>query len=147
MTNEIIEAISKLLGELFPEWHCYAQDTVQNIECPCFIIKLVDGSQRELLGDRVRLKETYSINLICPDDIFRLRDVVEWAALNLRFIQMDDGKPLFAEGRNHQILDDETAVITFSISRTALLHQNDDPKQERLDYSIGVKNEQNKNGQ
>ena len=147
MTNEIIEAISTLLGNLFPEWHCYAQDTVQNIECPCFIIKMIDGSQRELLGDRVRLKEIYSINLICPGDIFQLREVVELAALNLRFIPMNDGKPLFAEGREHQILDDETAVITFSVSRTALLNTDKDPKQERLIHLLGVKHEQNQNGQ
>ena len=141
MTNEIIEAISTKLGTLFPEWHCYAQDTLQNIECPCFIIKLVDGTQRELLGNRVRLRETYSVNLICPDDVFLLRDVLEMAALNLRFIDMPDGKPLFGENRNHQTLNDETAVITFSISRTAYFEPEEDPKQERLIHSIGVKNE------
>lgn len=147
MTNEIIEAISTRLGTLFPDWHCYAQDTLQNIECPCFIIKLVDGMQRELLGNRVRLKEIYSVNLICPDDVFLLRDVLESAALNLRFIDMPDGKPLFAEGRNHQIINDETAVITFSISRSAVYQPDEDPKQERLIHSIGVKHEQNQSGQ
>lgn len=142
MTNEIIEAISSRLGTLFPDWHCYAQDTAQNLEYPCFIIKLVDGTQRELLGNRVRLKELYSVNLICPGDIFQLRSVLEMAALCLRLIDMPNDRPLFAEGRSHQMINDETAAITFSISRTVSYESEEVPRQERLFYSIGVKNEQ-----
>lgn len=141
MTNEIIEAISKKLWTLYPDWHCYARDTEQNIELPCFIIKLVESSQQERLGNRVRLKELYSVNLICPDDIYLLRSALEITALCLRFIDLEDGKPVFAENRNAQVIDDSTAVITFSISRTIWFKPDEDPKQERLIHNIGVKDE------
>lgn len=144
MTNEIIEAIAQRLGQFFSpdEWHFYLQDTVQKLEDPCFIIKVIGSTQQERLGAyRVKLIETYSIAVICPGDIKKLRDAVEIAALNLRFIDLADGKPIFARNRNVEIIDDETANITFSIARTVWLKPDEDPRQERLIHNIGVKHE------
>lgn len=149
MTNEIIEAIAQKLGEIFSpdEWHFYLQDTVQKLEDPCFIIELIGSTQQERLGSyRVQLLESFSVSVICPGNIRKLRETVEMAALQLRFIDLPDGKPIFARNRNVQILDAETANITFSIARTVWMKPDEDPRQERLVHTIGVKHELQGNG-
>lgn len=141
MTHEVIGAIAKRLHSLFPEWAIYADDTVQNIDLPAFIIKLVGAPQRERLGDRLFLDELYSVSVICPGDVKRLREATELAAINLKFIDMPDGRPLMARNRESVMVNGETGSITFTVTRSVQFEREAEPIQEKLIYKIGVKHE------
>lgn len=139
MINEIIEAIAGQLGDIFspPEYHYYMEDTDQNLKYPCFIIKRVSGSQRERLGDRVLVDELYSVSFLCPENVRKLREVTEFAELNLRFIDLPDGKPIITHNRQAVMIDDDSSVITFEITRS-IWFEHKDPLQEVLIHDLGV---------
>lgn len=142
MINQIVEAIATLLGDAFPDCHCYIQDTIQNIKEPCFIIKRVSASQRERLGDRVMLDELYSVSFLCPENIKKLREVTELAELYLRFIDIEGDLPIMTHNRESRIIDDSTSSITFEITRTVWF-KTEDPVQEHLIHSTEVTNGEN----
>lgn len=139
MTNEVVEAISKRLYGLFPDWAIYPDDTVQNIELPAFIIKPVGAQQRERLGERVFFDELYSVAVVCPGNIRKLREATELAAINLRFIDMPDGMPLMAKNRESTMVNGEQANITFTVTRSIWHEREAEPIQLKLIHKIGVK--------
>lgn len=139
MINEIIDAIAKQLGDIFrpPEYHYYIEDTDQGLKEPCFFIKRVSASQRERLGDRVLLDELYSISFLCSGDVKKLREVTEFVSLNLRFIELPDGKPIMTHNRQAVMTNDDASVITFEITRSVWFEYID-PLQETLIHKLGV---------
>lgn len=143
MTNTLIEAIAKQLGDLFPETHVYIENTEQHLAAPCFLVSLVSSSQRERLGDRVFLDELYSVTLIYPDNIRKLREITELAELSLRFIELEWDLPMMTQNRTMNIIDDTQSVITFYISRTVWF-EHKDPLQEKLRYKIEVNDDQSR---
>lgn len=139
MINEIIDAIATQLGDIFkpPEYHYYIEDTDQGLKEPCFFIKRVSSSQRERLGDRVFLDELYSVTFLCAGDVKKLREVTEFVSLNLRFIDMPDGKPMMTHNRQAVMINDDSSVITFGITRS-IWFEYIDPLQEKLIHKLGV---------
>lgn len=140
--NQIIEAIATNLGDYFPECEIYIENTDQALTLPCFIIRQLPGSQRDLLGgDRVRIDERYTVSFLMPEGKVReLREKTVLACLYLRWIYID-GKPAYKPiGIQHTFLDDDaSSVITFMVSTTAEF-RIEDPRQLRLIHSTEVKN-------
>ena len=139
MINEIIEAIATQLGGIFkpPEYHYYIEDTDQNLIEPCFIIKRESGTQRERLGDRVLVDELYSVSFLCSENVTKLREVTEFVELNLRFIELQDEKPIMTHNRNSVLVGDDASVVTFEITRSVWFEYID-PIQEKLIHTLGV---------
>lgn len=113
--NDIIQAIADTLYGLYPDYEIYTQDTVQDLKEPCFIIKRLQGIQRERLGDQVTLDEVYSVSFLFSQNISKLREITANVELNLRFLTPDEGRMLMTTNRQSVIVDDSSSVITFDV--------------------------------
>lgn len=117
MVNEILEAISTKLGQLYPDYHIYFENPKQNMKEPCFILSQVSTVQRERLGyKRVTLDETYSVVFLCHDTTL-LREIISSAGVYLRFLEAKEG-PVVTNNRSIQLIDGSSAILTFEIIRT-----------------------------
>lgn len=134
--NDIIQAIADILYGLYPEYKIYIQDTEQGLIEPCFIIKRIEGSQRERLGDQVILDEVYSVSFLFSQNIRTLREVTNNVELNLRFLYPKNNKPIITHNRRSAIVDDSTSVITFEISSNFLFKAEDLPRMEAINHGV-----------
>lgn len=142
-TREIVKAISKKLGDMFPEAHIYTFNPNQNIQTPCFIIQPISQYNQDLLGtlSNYYLIESYLISVVfITDEPWELRYVTEIASVHLRFIELGDGH--YLEPRNREIawVDESTSNITFEIPIEVLVSRDKDPYLEEMDEIIEVDN-------
>lgn len=147
-SNERIEAIAKRIGDSVEGVHIYIQNTVQNIETPCFLIQEINEINQRMIGtlkgQLVRKTTQYAINFICPNDIHSLRNVTESLKYRLLFIETKEGYPLEPRDLESHYIDDETSVITFSVDSEVFVGEDDSPLLEVMHKKVKARqNESN----
>lgn len=108
-TNSVIVGISKALSH-WPTYKVYDDTVEQNLEYPCFIVKLVNSRTLPILMERHQLRQTYAITFIGANnsDVW---DVSEAIPRVLEEIELDAGIKLYGHNITVTLLENHAANI------------------------------------
>ncbi len=145
MIDRLKKAISKKLAESFPDFTIYRANPNQNIQEPCFIIECVNLDNKDLFfveyeKEITEINYLFSVTLLLPRDTKLLNEVASRVLLCLKWIYLENGKPILTLNRQAHPIDDSSYSFTFNIQREVICHDKPSVMEEMIE-KIGTKNE------
>ena len=122
MYNDIMDAVTRKLDEVFPGTAIYTDDVEQGLEMPCFFVGFLEPSEKPMIGERYYRNTGMHIQYH-PGDMERqpsrrLNQVLDSLMREMEVIPMLDGKLIRGTGRSGRI---EDGVLTFFIQYNMFL--------------------------
>ena len=145
MIDRLKKAISRRLKETFPDFTVYRANPAQNIKEPCFIIECINTDNRDLMfiefeKEIVEVNYLFSITLLLPRNTKLLNEVVSRVLLCLKWLYLENGKPVLTLNRQAHPIDDSSYNFTFNIQREAFLTGVEPILMNDMDETIGLNN-------
>ncbi len=147
MIDRLKKAISRKLKEAFPDFTVYRANPAQNIQEPCFIIECVNVDNKDLMyiefeKEIVEVNYLFSITLLLPRNNKLLQEVVSRVLLCLKWLYLENGKPVLTLNRQAHPIDDSSYSFTFNIQREIIQQGEEPPLMEEVNENVGLKNEE-----
>ena len=116
MQNEIMDAVTRRLDELFGEsCRIYTNNVEQGLELPCFFVGFLKTDIKPMIGRRSQWTFDMRIQYIPEDEqpTEELNRVSEMLLEGMEYITLSDGSRMRGTGRNCEISE---GVLTFLAS-------------------------------
>lgn len=116
MQNEIMDAVTRKLSELFGDRYTIYTDSVeQSLSGPCFFVRFLEPSEKPLLGRRYMRTYDMSVQYFPenPEPSRELNDVTERLMDGLEYITLRDGAMRRGRDRSGKVSDE---VLTFFVT-------------------------------
>lgn len=142
MVNEIVTAVASKIKEYLPDYTIYKENPKQNIKEPCAIITYHSRPVKDLLssgdmGDFFYFKDRVTVNFLHNGgDLLR---AVRLSELYLKWLTLPDGTVVHADNRDGQVLDDHSAIVSFTLNYQVRIPPDDLPRAEILQLKTHVK--------
>ena len=97
MYNEIMDAVTKQLSELFPSesgYTIYTDAVEQGLSEPCFFVQFLEPSEKPMLGPRYYRSNAMAIQYLPgeqPQSSRKLNQVLDILMENMRVIEIKNG--------------------------------------------------------
>lgn len=141
MVNDIKNAISIKLNQVYgDDYEIYSKDVEQGLQEPCFFIKTLNPSRKQLIGNRYYLEVSYDIHYfpVVKGDNDELDEVGSSLFNNLEYITMVNGDQLRGTKMNYEKYDE---VLHFFVTYGIFVKRDitsEEPMEEII-YTGGVK--------
>ena len=143
MVNDVKDAISIKLNQIYGDnYEIYSKDVEQGLNPPCFFIKILNSSRRQLIGNRYYLE--ISVNVHYFPSVRGNNDELDEVGMglfdNLEYITMLNGDQIRGINMNYEKVD---GVLHFFVTY-GLYVKKDIPAEEpmgEITYRGGVKTE------
>ena len=117
MLNEIMNAVTRRLDELFGDGYTIYTDGVeQGLKEPCFFVQFLEPSEKPMIGRRY-FRQTDMCIQYMPGDIpqiaMELNRVSDILMDGMEYITLSDSNLLRGTGRSHR---SESGVLSFFVS-------------------------------
>lgn len=116
MYNEIVDALTGKLAELFPECPVHTDTVEQGLEEPCFIVNMLEPSEERVMGQRYFRKTGFCVQYLpgkAAQVSRELNRVAEILMEGLEYITQEDGKLLRGSGRSFRTVE---GMLLFNVS-------------------------------
>jgi len=128
MIQNIIDAISMKIDELYPEAKIRDEEIKQGLECPCFYIHLIDLDYKQYIGNRFFLSQPFQIVYFPKEDSNDEMNGVLFNLLpGLRRIKLLDGQLLNGTKLRGQVID---GVVQFSVNYDVFMRELPEQKEK-----------------
>lgn len=146
MIDRLKKAISKKLKQAFPDFTVYRSNPAQNIQEPCFIIECVNVANSDLFYVEYQKEVTevdymFSVTLLLPRNNQLLNEVISRVLFCLKWLYLEDGKPVLTLNRQAHPIDDSSVSITFNIQREVVQAGKKPPLMKEMIENIGLNDE------
>ncbi|MDD3251923.1 MAG: hypothetical protein PHV18_05115 [Lachnospiraceae bacterium] len=123
MVNEIMDAVTRRLDELFGDgYEIYTDAVEQGLSEPCFFVSVLEPSRKPMLGRRSFQETGFCIQYIPeeakPEKNRELNRAVDILFDGMEYIAMADGDLIRGTGRSYRI---EDGVLNFFVSYNMFL--------------------------
>lgn len=142
MVNDIMDAVTRRLSELFGEGAVIYTDSVeQGLVEPCFFVSILEPSRKPMLGRRSFQETGFCIQYIPedskPEKCRALNQVADTLFDGMEYITLADGDMLRGTGRSCQ---SEQGVLNFFVSYNMFLIAQEEEKEsmETIAWKGGV---------
>lgn len=118
MINEIMDAVTNRLDELFPDCRIYTDAVEQGLETPCFFVSVLEPAERQMIGQRYFREAGFVIQYL-PDEAEtdsinrNINQVLEALFDGMEYITLADGKIMNGTKRNSKV---EEEILHFFVS-------------------------------
>ena len=143
MVNEIKNAISIKLNQVYGDaYEIYSKDVEQGLQEPCFFIKILNSSRRQLIGNRYYLEISVDVHyfLAVKGDNDKLDEVGMSLFDDLEYITMVNGDQIRGTNMSYEKVH---GVLHFFVTYGLYVKKDipaEDPMGE-ITYRGGVKTE------
>ena len=136
--QNVISGISRALAVEFGEtFTIYAEDVEQSLNLPCFLIRLIDVSERRGLENRFLRSHTVTITFLPEDDsLMGLYPVSERLDACLETIQVDDG--MVRASNSSSEFSDGALVYTVEYNFRVIRQEASGERMGRLNYHYKI---------
>lgn len=117
MYQDILDAVTRKLGELFPQCTIYTNPVEQGLEEPCFFVGFLEPSEKPMMGRRHYRKAGIYIQYLPqnPDQPSReIYDTADRLMDHMEFISLSNGDMLHGTNMNWKIAL-ESSVLSFFV--------------------------------
>lgn len=122
MVNDIMDAVTRRLDELFPGCTIYTDAVEQGLMEPCFFVSVLEPSRKPMLGRRSFQETGFCIQYIPeeakPDKNRELNRVAGILLDGMEYVKLVDGDLIRGTGRSYRI---EDGVLNFFVSYNMFL--------------------------
>lgn len=143
MVNDVKDAISIKLNQIYGDnYESYSKDVKQGLNPPCFFIKILNSSRRQLIGNRYYLEISVDVHYFpaVKGDNDKLDEVGSSLFNDLEYITMINGDQIRGTNMSYE---KEKGVLHFFVTYTMIVKKDipaEDPMGE-ITYRGGVKTE------
>lgn len=133
MLNDILDAITNKLDELFPDNPVYTDAVEQDLVEPCFFVQFLEPSEKPMIGQRYYRETAVSIQYLPGDTREVLRELNRVADIlmdGMEYITLEDGSLLRGTGRLARP-DMEERILTFLVNYNMFVIRQK-PKEEPM---------------
>lgn len=142
--NDLVEGLSKWLKDLYPEFKVYDYDPTQDLQIPCFVIKVVNESFKRRIGrmhkDGIRGFDNVmlSIHTICKEgEYYKLREVTQNIRIRLNQLETKRGNyRTYAINDNYSEFE---STLLFRVKVSTYVAPDDEPRMDRLSLDEKIK--------
>lgn len=117
MLNDIMDAVTRRLDELFGEGHTIYTDAVeQDLKEPCFFVQFLEPSEKPMIGQRYFRQADMCVQYFhsdTPQPSRELNQVADILMNGMEYITLASGDLLRGTGRSHRV---EDGVLSFFVS-------------------------------
>lgn len=117
MYNDILDAVTRKLAELFPECTIYIDSVEQGLKEPCFFVGFLEPSEKPMIGRRYYRKAGIYIQYLPQSSDQSSREVYDTADRlmdHMEFISLSNGDMLHGTNMNWKIAL-ESSVLSFFV--------------------------------
>lgn len=147
MLNDIGDAVTRKLDELFPDFHIYTGAVEQGLTEPCFFVAFLEPSEKALTGRRYYRQTSMSIQYLpgAVADVSReLNRAADILMEGLEYVTMADGSLL--RGTNRSVRPDSAEeVLTFLVDYNMFVVRQKEPEARMDGIETKVEKEGRKN--
>lgn len=118
MYNDILDAITRRLDELFGGCEIYTDPVKQGLKEPCFFVQFLEPTEKPMIGPRYFRETGIAIQYLPKETSQTMREMNRVAELlmdGMEYITLADGSLLRGTGRSARP-DLEERVLTFIVS-------------------------------
>ncbi|MDO4295023.1 MAG: hypothetical protein Q4D90_02555 [bacterium] len=144
MLNEIMDAVTRCLDELFEgKYAIYTDEVEQGGELPCFFVAFLKPSEKPMIGKRAFRQHDMVIHFFQEDfqeqggsverktGLARERNEVADTLIDgMEYITLEDGDLLRGTDRHHQVTDD---VLQFFVSYNCFVYKGRGVQEESME--------------
>lgn len=113
MINDIIDAISRKLHDIYPTCEIYGdRDVVQGVSTPCFFIAVLSPTEDYLIGNRRYRQHPFDIHYFPSSSNVECLNVADTLLDELEYITLVNNDILHGTNKNYEIVD---GVLHFRI--------------------------------
>lgn len=122
MVNDILDAVTRRLDELFPGCTVYTDAVGQGLMEPCFFVSVLEPSRKPMLGRRSFQEAGFCIQYIPeeanPEKNRELNRAADILMDGMEYIRLADGDLIRGTGRSYRI---EEGILNFFVSYNMFL--------------------------
>lgn len=140
MVNDIKDAISIRLNQVFG-YEIYSKDVQQGLQEPCFFIKVLSPSRKQMIGNRYYLEVSFDVHYFpsLQGDNDELDEVGSSLFNDLEYITMVNGDQLRGTKMSYEKFN---GVLHFFVTYGVFLVKTEElDSMEEIIYTGGVKTE------
>lgn len=145
MANKMIECISQRLNEVFNqrnEYEIYGEEIKQGLIEPCFFIGLLQASQKQEVGKRYFLSQSFDVHYFPKSELNSKQEMLQMAESLFEALEYIDCDETLVRGTNmkYEIIED---VLHFFVDYNfyVVREQKKEDCFENFNYNGEVKNE------
>lgn len=127
MLNDLLDAISRRLGQLFPDCRIYTEGEETDWEKPCFHVSVKELSGRPAPGRRFYRDSGFTVRYFPGETGQKNREinqVMDGLMDGTEFVTLADGSPVRLSKQSGQV---EHGVLNFSLNCSLCLNELEEP--------------------
>lgn len=137
MYNEILDAVTRRLNEVFGEsYTIYTDNVEQGLQEPCFFVSFLEPSEKQMIGKRY-FRDTGLVIQLLPGEVSQLsrvfHEAMERLLDGLEYITLSDGSNVRGTGCKSRV---EDGVLTFFVNYNMFVYKPGDREEPMEDLEV-----------